>query len=239
MNPNSYENLLKDWRWIERRQEILKRDKNCCAECSNSKIKDHSKIGIFHNLIDRASSFEAFFKGSYEKKKSLELKFKVRYKVIIRSVNNDSFQGASFSIWPELFGKRGEKYLESDDLLYYYELLENDKGIVTLIEDTTRSESSRSIFVRSLHVHHRYYQEETLPWEYPDSALITLCWRCHEEYHKNNKVEWLDKKGLKKGVLIPCSKCHGAGYFPQYSHIQNGICFQCRGMRYKQFFEEI
>lgn len=27
----------------------------------------------------------------------------------------------------------------------------------------------------TLHVHHRYYVEAGEPWEYPDSALVTLC----------------------------------------------------------------
>src|SRR5260370_4869913 len=30
-----------------------------------------------------------------------------------------------------------------------------------------------------LHVHHRYYVQGKLPWEYPDEALITLCKQCH------------------------------------------------------------
>ena len=32
----------------------------------------------------------------------------------------------------------------------------------------------------TLHVHHRYYEKDKEPWEYPDDALITLCEDCHE-----------------------------------------------------------
>lgn len=29
--------------------------------------------------------------------------------------------------------------------------------------------------------------------------------------------------------LIPCGRCGGSGYLPQYAHIEHGICFQCWG----------
>ena len=32
----------------------------------------------------------------------------------------------------------------------------------------------------TLHVHHRRYIPKTDPWNYPESALVTLCDRCHE-----------------------------------------------------------
>lgn len=37
---------------------------------------------------------------------------------------------------------------------------------------------------RTLHVHHRFYEKNKNPWEYDNSALITLCDSCHkiEEY---------------------------------------------------------
>ena len=33
---------------------------------------------------------------------------------------------------------------------------------------------------RTLSVHHKYYRTDLEPWEYPGSALITLCQDCHE-----------------------------------------------------------
>lgn len=32
-----------------------------------------------------------------------------------------------------------------------------------------------------LHVHHRYYNFKTEPWDYPNEALVTICKYCHEE----------------------------------------------------------
>lgn len=33
----------------------------------------------------------------------------------------------------------------------------------------------------TLHVHHKYYENGNLPWEYPTEALVTLCEPCHKE----------------------------------------------------------
>lgn len=35
----------------------------------------------------------------------------------------------------------------------------------------------------TLHVHHKYYLEGKLPWEYNDNALVTLCEYCHQRMH--------------------------------------------------------
>lgn len=32
---------------------------------------------------------------------------------------------------------------------------------------------------RTLHVHHQYYINKRLPWEYPIEMLVTLCENCH------------------------------------------------------------
>jgi len=36
---------------------------------------------------------------------------------------------------------------------------------------------------KTLHVHHKYYTEETRkePWDITDKALVTLCYDCHEQ----------------------------------------------------------
>ncbi len=35
-----------------------------------------------------------------------------------------------------------------------------------------------------LHVHHKYYIQSKLPWEYKPGELITLCQYCHEKIHR-------------------------------------------------------
>ena len=41
---------------------------------------------------------------------------------------------------------------------------------------------------RRLQVHHKYYVEGRMAWEYPLIALITLCDRCHENLHAQKKI---------------------------------------------------
>ena len=85
-----------------------------------------------------------------------------------------------------------------------------------------------------LHVHHLYYIESKHPWEYADEALITLCNECHLQTHKTEEIsvyEIISGERVKVSAQT-CGRCHGAGYFPQYKKVENGVCFQCRGTRY-------
>lgn len=38
-----------------------------------------------------------------------------------------------------------------------------------------------------IHVHHKYYKKELMPWEYPNESLITFCKDCHEIEHERIK----------------------------------------------------
>ena len=38
-----------------------------------------------------------------------------------------------------------------------------------------------------LNVHHIYYEKNKAPWEYEDDVLITLCEKCHEFIHADQK----------------------------------------------------
>lgn len=49
-------------------------------------------------------------------------------------------------------------------------------------EDCQIMQAGESWFIE-FNVHHRYYEKGREPWEYPDSALACLCWRCHNTHH--------------------------------------------------------
>ena len=36
-------------------------------------------------------------------------------------------------------------------------------------------------------------------------------------------------KGKKKFDKVTCGKCGGRGFLPVYSHVQDGVCFRCKG----------
>ena len=87
-----------------------------------------------------------------------------------------------------------------------------------------------------LHVHHKYYIFRNLPWEYKNSALVTLCHKCHSKIHEKEKVSvYADELLNEKLSLTACPRCNGAGFFPQYSHVQSGICFECGGKKFVEF----
>ena len=88
----------------------------------------------------------------------------------------------------------------------------------------------------NLNVHHRYYIYGANPWEYRDNALVSLCHSCHKLVHETlAPIVYLYKKGnLIRMNFTPCSRCGGYGYFSEYKHVENGVCFRCRGQRYEE-----
>lgn len=86
--------------------------------------------------------------------------------------------------------------------------------------------------IKGLNVHHKYYIKGKAPWEYEDDALVTLCEECHRETHRTTRIPIYRNYNATKiecGTAIPCSRCNGSGYLPQYQHVEDGICFQCWG----------
>jgi hypothetical protein len=85
------------------------------------------------------------------------------------------------------------------------------------------------------HVHHKYYIIDNLAWDYPNDALILFCHKCHLSYHKDNIVPVYKSMDLNDKIeMKPCFRCNGAGHFPEYKHVENGVCFQCKGARYEE-----
>ncbi len=57
------------------------------------------------------------------------------------------------------------------------EILERDEFSCQICFDTEST----------LHVHHKYYEGNKDPWNYPNHILVTLCSDCHESEHLNKK----------------------------------------------------
>ncbi len=65
----------------------------------------------------------------------------------------------------------------------------------------------------TLHVHHKYYERRRSPWEYPNTALITLCEDCHKaEGFEIQKAERLILKELKRLFLSDDLMVVAAGF---------------------------
>ncbi len=83
-----------------------------------------------------------------------------------------------------------------DEKLIYKNLLQNPnwkaKKIKILNRDNYCCRYCGS--TKYLKVHHKYYSRypngnKVMPWNYPDDALITLCWRCHNRVHLTKKIK--------------------------------------------------
>ena len=92
-----------------------------------------------------------------------------------------------------------------------------------------------------LHVHHKHYIYGLDPWEYKDSELITLCEECHSSLHASSEVPVYKLEGdsLVQLHYTPCYRCGGAGWFPEYRHVEGGICFRCHGQQYEELIEVV
>jgi len=225
---DKYDELLKDDRWTQRRYEILIRDFLTCKNCNNEQIIKTSKKADVIKQVKYSQCFD---------KHRIPYGLSNIYKVIINDIHTESSYPTHICLWSELHGA-----VNISNLNIYYSLSNtpSDYGSETsceirLIQNPLNNVKYRTVYARCLHVHHEYYQDNTLPWDYPDDALRTLCWMCHEELHAEQPVKWLNEYGFPKGVLKPCERCYGAGYIPKYSHVENGICFKCNGAKYSSF----
>jgi len=222
----SYQELLSTLDWRNKRYSITGRDKNRCVNCGNDSYFKDNKVG----KITKGTL--AIQIGDYlNDRKILKNVYRVSIAESCVSYSSDSntpsvVHDATFTSYDYFTQER----LEGLRVIY-----EENKPVKILCVAESGIGYINWIFVSNLHVHHNYYQENKLPWQYPDSALVSLCWQCHEELHKNSTVPWLDSKGQLKGKLTNCSRCHGAGYIAKYSHVDNGVCYECYGKRFKEF----
>ena len=98
-------------------------------------------------------------------------------------------------------------------------------------KDTNSQNVHKKYYIKGLNVHHKFYIKGLAPWEYEDDALITLCEDCHKKIHQTHVPVYqrVGSKLLFEKNTKTCERCNGTGYLPQYSHIENGICFSCWG----------
>ena len=90
-------------------------------------------------------------------------------------------------------------------------------------------ESTEEIIFKGLNIHHTYYIKGYKPWDYDNDALVTLCEDCHRKRHNTSHIPLYDSNKRLINKLIPCDRCGGSGYLPQYNHVKHGICFKCGG----------
>lgn len=249
----TYSELLSAQEWQDRRNEVLQRDSHLCQKCFNLSYLTTKNFSPFLNLktgtehLYRVRGFQletgkiigGFFNISFNPDLEIILKEKKENRTLISfSLNADSIVVEAIFELPFKI-KQEHPCLRWDTKNPSI----NDQKLRLRLKLKLIEEIEKRIFeikwyyVRGLHVHHKYYKINTLPWEYDDQALKTYCLDCHEKIHKNQKIKLLDSKGKIITNLTPCKRCHGAGWIPKYSHVENGICFKCYGAKYYEFID--
>lgn len=242
---STYYELLQTEEWLARRNDILSRDGNRCSICSNYNLID--KFRISYGTI-----------GTYQSGKVIIVVFDKAEGQLIRCVTNYQlpFFETLFNTYSEkslicltkgsgIFCRLVALIVTPEELPYLSldsVTKESIKGFSLerqLVQEEYLQSLSKDAFqklrwidVRFLHIHHKYYMLDTVPWDYPDEALQTLCWQCHENLHKTGTIEVFNKGLELQGNYEVCPRCFGAGYLPQFSHVQSGICFGCNGTRF-------
>lgn len=81
-----------------------------------------------------------------------------------------------------------------------------------------------------IQLHHKLYFWNKLPWEYERKYLMTLCYECHKDEHRDNQIYLYQDETMQYRREIPiCWKCDGTGYLKEYNHIDYGNCWACDG----------
>ena len=90
-----------------------------------------------------------------------------------------------------------------------------------------------------IHVHHKYYVNGKLAWEYSNDALISLCQECHQYLHDHTDIPVYEIEDQTNEVkLTKCQNCNGSGYLPKFHYFKDGICFSCNGYKYIELIKK-
>lgn len=176
----------------------------------------------FQNLLDQKGKFQITYSDLLQTDE-----WKLRRNEILKI---DDFYckkcGFSETLWHK------GKLISFDKSKYVDTLFQGQKLVANF-----PFESDRNIY---LHVHHIHYILGRLPWQYTDKELTTMCNWCHWELHQNEQIKVYEETdhGLRMVNLKTCSRCNGAGFFPEYSHVQAGVCFKCNGARYDELIDQ-
>lgn len=239
----SYQNLLSCDEWLDRRKQILKRDEYYCTNCGASSSIFHDNFTLNFqkgtNLnLDRvvySKTQLSQFKASYRtggitvyKHPELEFIYGLSTNYIVFAMNQASLNTPKnelvINYYPNNLSGRIIPVVDTPN--------GSDQPIPLPITNTSRQKVP-------LQVHHKYYVYPRLPWEYEDEALVSLCAACHRIFHEENQVKIFTEEGNELIELnyTPCKRCNGLGYFDQFSKVQGGICFRCRGARFEELIQ--
>jgi 5-methylcytosine-specific restriction endonuclease McrA len=246
----SYTEDLLTQQWNERRREILQRDFCRCQLCNNIQVIKNTTKVEFVGIREHSNNYRVYYINPI-KKLSENIFFSKSF-AVLNPLYRENLRPYLFELYKETVEgietviaiKEKDTDIESVLSKANNILKKNNHPLLTInspsIEYLRKIEEEqgpkRWLLVPGLNVHHKYYVTGKKPWEYKDDALVTLCKHCHSQFHQSNKVPIYRSDGHPIQDLTPCSRCEGHGILPQYIHVENGICFRCRGSCYDELF---
>lgn len=251
----SYQEQLETKEWKSRRKEIIERDNHHCLFCGKGKsIQITFNNSVYHLGIDYAmpiiaptnySIVESGAKLSDEIKKWNNRRIKRGPLPLSKQIGILSADGYFFyTVWTKDENYKG---IDIKAEACIAKLLCND-GYIAYVLYTNEQELENLELYRvyiqkealTLSVHHKRYMIGNYAWEYEDDDLVTLCQSCHSKVHEFLPVQTYAKVNghLKVMNYTPCVRCNGTGYLPEYNHVENGICFRCRGARFEELIPD-
>ncbi|KYG77160.1 hypothetical protein [Roseivirga echinicomitans] len=240
---NYLEQLLQP-EWKLKRTEVLKRDNNCCQICFNEKVIQETIIGL-----TEVKEFE-------EKLECTKLTVIGKgVKILKHEIFNYPFEYSNAAVYLKEIENRQkvvairvlDHMVRTTNQVSAQELFEDGKSLEELIYDQETifelnksfSKNFKWLYGFNLQVHHECYRQSRMAWEYENEDLLTLCWQCHEDEHKEKKIPVYSTRGDVLGEYTRCNRCFGAGRFPEYNHVQKGICFRCIGKRFEELIDQV
>jgi len=227
----TYQELLQEHQWLEKRKEILLRDCNECSNCHNAELVKQSEKGHLIELSFEKINTLAYFNSDDS-----------RFDPALPQYRAKFMTDCSHEVTTTFYSPDWLKYDQSQDLKDYqiYYSLKSEPPNSQATDYTINavisppSISPKWLYAKDLHVHHTYYQLGSMPWEYPSKSLQTLCWVCHRKLHEQQTIPVYDAKSQIVNNLTTCNKCQGTGHLPEYNYYHDGICFGCWGTTYKE-----
>ncbi|MBP6234848.1 MAG: hypothetical protein KA270_00855 [Saprospiraceae bacterium] len=227
----TYEEQLNSDQWKSKRVEILMRDSYRCQKCNNKNYLENYSLAISFGRIDNLT--KSIFCQVIN---TLDILHVFCYYETIRIERGNFILYERNNIKNDLIGVLDLKAEINNSYAGSLDVYSETNFFTTNLSKNGILDSLDYLswnYLYNLHIHHLYYQINKKAWEYPNDALQTLCWECHELLHKNTTINIMDEYGLFLEEKVVCSRCYGAGYFPEYKHVEHGVCFRCKGSRFE------
>lgn len=243
----SFTRKLRQEEWIKKADSLIEQAGLKCEQCNNSDLLKNTSVGFLVKSWEKGYSVSVatlprdnhpgFSRIIIQNRKHRYQSEFDRFVYFPSNIELDFDDNLAYVIYYEDRGGNPDQLVAISQLDILPEIEPWDHDLeedIFPFKSDSFIRSSNFILNRRLYIHFKEYIDGTLPWEYPNSKLICLCWKCLKNYIAVNKVKHLDLKGRDIELLTPCRRCLAQGYFAEYNEINSGLCFQCEGHRYRE-----